>query len=172
MSDAWPDLELRLCPLCSGEPGRREACRHCLGAGLFDQTGEPFVAPPPFDGWEPARLVALSSMSHRRNAAGFLPATTDDDWRLLVARQRTLAPVPEPEPAPRMTLSRIVELLLSKSPADHSTVRLSRNAKGDTQIDVSVRTGEAELETVEAAEAKAREVYDRLSAAYPMKGGE
>lgn len=171
MATDWPDLELRLCPLCSGAPGRRESCRHCLGAGLFDQTGEPFEAPPPFDRWEPERLVALASMGRARNSAGFVPATTDQEWRQLLTSQRRLAAVPEHESGQRMTLSRIVELLLSKAPADHSTVRLSRNAKGDTQVDVSVRTDEVELPTVEAAEAKAREVYDRLCAAYPMNEG-
>ncbi len=76
-------------------------------------------------------------------------------------------------PAPRrVTLSHVVEELLAslhKSAGEHSSVRLSRNAKGDTQIEVVVRTGEeAGLETIESAVAKAREVYDGLRSAYPM----
>lgn len=51
---------------------------------------------------------------------------------------------------------------------EHSTVRLARNARGDTQIEVSVRTGESgEVRTVEEAAHKAREVYDALALLYP-----
>lgn len=68
----------------------------------------------------------------------------------------------------RLTLSQIVEMLLTRS-TDRSTVTLTRNAKGGTQIEVSVRTGDAEdVATIEAAEQKARDVYDRLRATYPL----
>jgi hypothetical protein len=69
----------------------------------------------------------------------------------------------------RLTLSQIVEILLQRSPRDHSSVSLSRNAKGETQIEVVVRTGDTgEILTVAEAEAEAAEAYDRLRARYPM----
>ena len=74
-----------------------------------------------------------------------------------------------PTPAKRMTLSHVVELLLSRSPRDHSSVTLARNAKGETQIEVVVRTGdEGELVTPDEALAKAIELYDSARARYPM----
>lgn len=78
----------------------------------------------------------------------------------------------------RLTLSEIARsqlAALNRAGGEHSMVRLSRNAKGDTQIEVAVRTGdEAELLTVEDAAAKARAIYDGLRTAYPLEptGGE
>lgn len=70
--------------------------------------------------------------------------------------------------AKRLSLSQIVEMLLTRH-SDRSTVSLTRNAKGETQIDVQVRTADtSDVATVEDAERKAREVYDRLVAAYPL----
>lgn len=79
----------------------------------------------------------------------------------------------EPEAAApkRLTLSHIVEMLLSRSAQERSSVTLSRNTKGDTMIDVTVRTGEAAgIVTVADAEKHAREVYDRLRSEYPYVG--
>jgi hypothetical protein len=74
-----------------------------------------------------------------------------------------------PTPAKRITLSQIVELLLQRSPRDHSSVTLSRNAKGETQIEVVVRTGDAgEIVDVDDALAKAVELYDVARERYPM----
>jgi len=71
----------------------------------------------------------------------------------------------------RMSLSQIVEALLHRGGAEHSSVTLSRNAKGETQIEVVVRTGEAgDITTIEEAEAAAVEVYDRLRTAYTFGG--
>lgn len=68
----------------------------------------------------------------------------------------------------RLTLSQIVELLLTKGGGEHSSVTLTRNAKGLTQIEVTVRTGEADdVATVDQAATKARAVYDDLRLAYP-----
>lgn len=73
---------------------------------------------------------------------------------------------------PRMTLSRVIEMLLERGQSDRSSVSLSRNAKGETQIEVVVRTSdEGAVQTVEQAEAVAQLVYDRLRAAYPMANG-
>lgn len=72
----------------------------------------------------------------------------------------------------RMTLSRVVEMLLTRNAGEKSVVALTRNANGDTQIEVRVGTGnDADVQTVEEAEAKAREVYDRLAAAYSVDRG-
>lgn len=73
----------------------------------------------------------------------------------------------------RLTLSQIVEqqiAALAKVSGDHSTVKLTRNSKGDTQIEVSVRTGESGVETVEEARAKAEQTYDHLREMYPLSG--
>lgn len=70
-----------------------------------------------------------------------------------------------------MTLSQVVELLLTRGSAERSYVALTRNAKGDTQIDVKVQTSEhGDVQTVEEAETKALEVYSRLLARHPAGG--
>jgi hypothetical protein len=72
----------------------------------------------------------------------------------------------------RLSLSEIVRLLLSRTPHDRSSVSLTRNAKGVTQIDVTVRTGDDEdLATPRDAEKHAVEIYERLRARYPMPDG-
>lgn len=71
--------------------------------------------------------------------------------------------------AKRMTLSQVVEHLLTRSSSQSSSVTLARNAKGETQIEVVVRT-DAELAIVtpdDAAEV-AQRVYDVLRTAYPF----
>jgi hypothetical protein len=68
----------------------------------------------------------------------------------------------------RLSLSQIVEMLLSRHAGERSSVKLSRSASGDTHIEVAVRTGDdSETQTVEQAETKAVEVYDRLLELYP-----
>lgn len=74
--------------------------------------------------------------------------------------------------APRMSMGRVVELLLTRSGGEHSSVTLSRNAKGETQIEVVVRTAEeGEVRTAHDAARVARELYDSLAAAYPTTAG-
>lgn len=86
-----------------------------------------------------------------------------------MARPRTEL-APEPAPPKRLSLSAIVELLLQKSPRDHSSVTLSRNSKGDTQIEVVVRTGDdAEITTPAQALAEAVRLYDELRNTYPIQ---
>lgn len=78
-----------------------------------------------------------------------------------------LAPKPK-----RMTLSEVVEQLLARSASDRSSVSLTRNAKGETQIEVVVRTSDAgEVTTTDAAAAKAVELYDNLRRKYPLASG-
>jgi hypothetical protein len=72
----------------------------------------------------------------------------------------------------RLTLTDVVEKLLDRGGSEHSSVTLSRNAKGETQIEVVVRTGEAgSVQTIEEAEAAAVTVYERLRARYPTSTG-
>lgn len=54
---------------------------------------------------------------------------------------------------------------LSKSRPESSSVELTRNAKGDTQIKVNVSMIEGE--TIEATSARAQEIYDALGTKYP-----
>lgn len=52
---------------------------------------------------------------------------------------------------------------------ERSTVRLTRNSKGDTQLEVYVGTGDAEgIDTPEDAAARARQLYDALRLVYPL----
>lgn len=68
----------------------------------------------------------------------------------------------------RMTLSQVVEKLLERGGSEHSSVTLTRNAKGNVQIEVVVRTGEnSAVTSVEEAEAVAISVYERLVERYP-----
>lgn len=83
-------------------------------------------------------------------------------------RSTRQAPAEAPK---RMSLSQVVEALLQRGGSEHSSVTISRNAKGETQLEVVVRTGDAgEVATIEQAEQHAREVYDRLRTAYPYGG--
>lgn len=64
----------------------------------------------------------------------------------------------------------ILRMLLEKGSSEHSSVTLGRNSKGDTTIEVIVRTGDAgsEAETIEDARELAQAVYDRLRLDYPF----
>lgn len=74
-----------------------------------------------------------------------------------------------PAPAKRLTLSEIVSQLLARSTGERSTVSLTRNARGVTQIEVIVRTGDTEhVRTAANAEREAVAIYDRLRATYPL----
>jgi hypothetical protein len=78
-----------------------------------------------------------------------------------------------PERPKRLTLSEIVTALLQRGGGDRSSVSLTRNAKGQTQIDVTVRTGHQEdVETAEQAMTKATELYNTLRFLYPIDGDE
>ncbi|MCI0346582.1 MAG: hypothetical protein L0221_14230 [Chloroflexi bacterium] len=71
-----------------------------------------------------------------------------------------------------ITRAEILRGLLSavnKTGGEHSTIRLSRNAKGDTQFEVSVRTGESDaLATAADAQAEAVRLYRMLDELFPM----
>ena len=74
-------------------------------------------------------------------------------------------------PAKRLRASELVEQLLgalTRSRDEHSSVKLARNARGDTQIEVTVRSGESEgLDTIDAVAHEARRIYDWLRTQYP-----
>ena len=77
---------------------------------------------------------------------------------------------PSPSEAPRrMTLSQVVEHLLHRGGSQSNSVTLTRNAKGETQIEVVVRT-DAELGIVTPDDAReaAETVYDALRDKYPL----
>jgi hypothetical protein len=76
------------------------------------------------------------------------------------------------EPRKRMTLSEVVEALLSRNSPEHSSVTLIRNSKGETQIEVTVRSDAAgDVTTADQAAEKAVELYDTLRARYPSAAG-
>jgi hypothetical protein len=79
----------------------------------------------------------------------------------------------QPEPkAKRLTLSEIVQAqltALSRGTPEHSSVRLTRNARGDTQVEVTVRAAEDGADTAERAAERCRTIYDGLCDAYPMR---
>jgi hypothetical protein len=79
---------------------------------------------------------------------------------------------PAAERPKRLTLSAIVELLLSRHDGERSSVTLACDSRGDTAIEVKVRTGDdGDVLTADDAARKAREVLDRLRAAYPPSAG-
>lgn len=83
----------------------------------------------------------------------------------------TSAPQPDaPAPQPRrITQGEIIARLLERGSSEHSSVTLGRNSKGDTTIEVIVRTdNEGEAQTVAEALAIARAAYDELREAYPF----
>jgi hypothetical protein len=75
----------------------------------------------------------------------------------------------EPTPTKRLSLSTIVELLLQRGGGDRSSVTLARNAKGDTQIEVVVRTtDEGSVTTAADALEEAVRLYEAARERYPM----
>jgi len=68
----------------------------------------------------------------------------------------------------RLTLSEIVERQLSGN-AEGSSVKLTLNARGDTQIEVKVSTAQSESGgTVEGASMVAQAIYDALTVKYVL----
>jgi hypothetical protein len=80
---------------------------------------------------------------------------------------------PRAKPLGASEVARAFLQRVAQTTGEHSNVELSRNAKGDTQIKVAVRTGDSEgVATIEDAAAKAKEVYDLLRSFYPMPSPE
>jgi len=75
----------------------------------------------------------------------------------------------KPTEAKRITAAEIIRLLLTRERGERSSVTLARNAKGNVQVEVQVRTGDTgDVLTVLDAEKRATEIYERLAARYPM----
>lgn len=73
--------------------------------------------------------------------------------------ERTEAP---PARAKRLSLSEILELVLTKNANDHHDVAITRTASGEVVIDVR-----ASADTVAEASVMAQHEYERLTALYP-----
>lgn len=68
----------------------------------------------------------------------------------------------------RLTLSHVVEALLQRQSRDTSSVSLSRNAKGETQIEVVVRSDpNSDVSTATDALDLAVKLYDKARLRYP-----
>lgn len=68
----------------------------------------------------------------------------------------------------RMTLSRVVELLLTRSARTHSSVTITRSSSGTVGFDVTIATGDTdEVVTAEQASALCQTIADALIEKYP-----
>lgn len=78
-----------------------------------------------------------------------------------------------PDRPKRLSLSEILEMVLTRHAGERSAVTLTRNAGGETLIEVKVRTGDDDgaVQTIEDAERKARETFARLAEQYPASVG-
>lgn len=78
------------------------------------------------------------------------------------------------EPGKRRPLRKddVLAALLARATqtgSEHSSVRLARNAKGDTQIEIVVRSGDSpDIETAAQALAEATRLYDNCRELYPL----
>jgi hypothetical protein len=107
-----------------------------------------------------------SAVSLSRNAAGqtlieVTVATGDGD---------DAATIEDAERRAGQVYARLLEAYPMLPAHDNSALTLSRNAKGETQVEVTTRTSET-LTTVDDLADKAAEVYDRMRGAYPMANG-
>lgn len=66
--------------------------------------------------------------------------------------------------------SRLAELYPAAEPSDSASVTVARNAKGDTQLEITVRCGSG-ITSVDEAAARAVELYDAARMRYPMANG-
>lgn len=142
-------LWLRLCPTCHGEQPAMADCLECEQTGMFDERGQPFQPMPPFDTWTPAKLVALS----------------DQHWA-------EPANVSASRPK-RLTQNQLVERLLhalGRGGQDHSSFKLVRNAKADTQIEVIIRAEKSDPQSITEARELCEAEYDHLCRRYPPPG--
>ncbi len=71
--------------------------------------------------------------------------------------------------AKRLTLSDILTMTLQRGHGNQDSVTLTRNAKGETQIEVVARG--RENETLRQVEQRCRETFDRLRATFPLSSG-
>lgn len=99
-------------------------------------------------------------------------AALREELRELVASGRIAVDDAHARSITRAEILRGMLSALNKTGGEHSTIRLTRNAKGDTQIEVSVRTGDSPaIETAADASAEAVRLYENLRELFPMAGG-
>lgn len=85
----------------------------------------------------------------------------------------------EPQPAPKRLRAAdviaqqqaIISMLTNRGGGEKSSVTLARNAKGETQIEVLIRTDDERMTTAAEVTAEARRIYDELCLAYPTGTG-
>lgn len=103
-----------------------------------------------------------------------LAAVTRLNADLREALRAAVAGTPH-EPGRRMTMSEVLRSMLDaqQNRGGHSSsVTLSRNARGATQIEVTVRSGDSPaIETAADAHAEAVRIYDALRLSYPDSDG-
>jgi hypothetical protein len=103
-----------------------------------------------------------------RNAAG----DTQVEVKVRVGDADEVATADAAAEKARQLYDQLTEVYPTGAQHDGASVSLTRNAKGDTQVDVDVRTaGAGDVVTAEQAETKAAEVYERLTARYPLADG-
>jgi hypothetical protein len=74
----------------------------------------------------------------------------------------------QPEQPKRLALSEILRLVLTRQTSEPSAVTLSRNAAGETLIEVKVKAAEDDgVAAIELAANQAAELYDQLRGQYP-----
>lgn len=145
---------LELCPSCRAGDVDVGSCRRCDGAGVLDAYGQPFHAPPPFDTWTAAQLVALSDNSRRMKGEP-APMTTPDETASSSSQPRR-----------RLTQSEIIERLTGDRSPSRSKVELDwKKSPGDsgprTTWHIEVVAG-ADEDEVRAAYRLARELHEDL----------
>lgn len=99
-------------------------------------------------------------------------AALREELRELVASGRLQVEPAEPGRVRNAEVLRGLLAALTRTGGEHSTVRISRNARGDTQFEVSVRTGDtAAIASAADAAAEATRLYDNLRELYPLQAG-
>lgn len=114
---------------------------------------------------------SASDRSHvllARNARG----ETQVEVRVSVSEHGDIQTVEEAEARALVVYDRLAALYPAREPLEQTTVQCTRNAKGETQIEVQVRGGEAgEVRTPEAVTERVIDLYDRMRMRYPMSDG-
>lgn len=65
----------------------------------------------------------------------------------------------------------VIAMLTNRGGGEKSSVTLTRNAKGETQIEVTIRTDDERVTTAADAMAEARRLYEEACTAYPAGTG-